>query len=414
MTLKQKESILKSIAEYNSIGREKFLQKYGYRRARQYFLLHKNKIYDSKPIYGVAFKFEDGPVLRGKDFSGGEKTVAQALERLGFTVLRGRVEDDDDNIYLVLVENEVTFDHQYDHWKDETGVRYQYPNAYKNLVKPGRRFVYYRGIRRADGKRGTAEYFGRGIIGETWRDESISENKPKANWKWYCTIDEYESFTNPAPIKNDNGYFEDILNPMGWRTGVRKITNEIYNSILLAVGKSIEVIKNDSIVLIEDTNPTFIDKPEMSIIKTSRNKKYYIPPAYKNRSRKAKLIGDRAEEIVYRWLKVNLPADVRESVEWIAKNGQTPGWDIEYYDKNNSLVAVEVKGTESSLFYSIEITANEWNAAISKKDNYWLYIVTLTLSKEPIISRIQNPVRQVEIENFQILPTAWKLVLLEK
>ena len=31
---------------------------------------------------------------------------------------------------------------------------------------------------------------------------------------------------------------------MGWRTGVRKITDGVYNNILLAAGKSIEVIKS--------------------------------------------------------------------------------------------------------------------------------------------------------------------------
>ena len=79
-------------------------------------------MYDSKLNYGVSFKYEGKNAVRGKDFSGGEKTVAQVLEKLGFTVLRSKVEEDE-NTYLVLVENEGTFDIKYDHWQDETGVR---------------------------------------------------------------------------------------------------------------------------------------------------------------------------------------------------------------------------------------------------------------------------------------------------
>jgi hypothetical protein len=123
------------------------------------------------------------------------------------------------------------------------------------------------------------------------------------------------------------------------------------------------------------------------------------------------MIGDRAEEIVYRWLKEYLSEPENETVDWVAKKGKKPGWDIEYYDNHNNLIAVEVKGTENSLLYSIEITANEWGAALSNKNNYWLYVVTLALSKEPIISRIQNPAREVETNKFQIIPTSWKLRL---
>jgi len=60
-----------------------------------------------------------------------------------------------------------------------TGVQYHYPNGYKNLIRSGERFVYYRGVRRAGNKRGIAEYFGTGLVGEVWRDERIPEDAPK-------------------------------------------------------------------------------------------------------------------------------------------------------------------------------------------------------------------------------------------
>jgi hypothetical protein len=51
---------------------------------------------------------------------------------------------------LVLAENEETASgHQ---WKDVTGERYHFPNNYKNIIRPGVQFIYYRGKRRAGGK----------------------------------------------------------------------------------------------------------------------------------------------------------------------------------------------------------------------------------------------------------------------
>ena len=60
--------------------------------AREYFVVHNNRRYDSKPIAGVAWGLEhsdDGP-LQPSDFSGGEKTVQRVLEGLGFLVENAR------------------------------------------------------------------------------------------------------------------------------------------------------------------------------------------------------------------------------------------------------------------------------------------------------------------------------------
>ena len=76
---------------------------------------------------------------------------------------------------IVLVQNPVIVNEEYD-WKDIEGEQYHFPNQYKNRCKPSTSFVYYRGTRRPDGKRGTPEYFGYGRIGEVWRDSTIPES----------------------------------------------------------------------------------------------------------------------------------------------------------------------------------------------------------------------------------------------
>jgi 5-methylcytosine-specific restriction protein A len=82
-----REAVLAAIAEYDRLGQEEFLNRYGFDRARQYVLVHDGKRYDSKAIVGVAHGFlPEKTVLAASEFSGGKATVGQLLAKLGFTV----------------------------------------------------------------------------------------------------------------------------------------------------------------------------------------------------------------------------------------------------------------------------------------------------------------------------------------
>jgi len=78
--------VLNAIAEFDASGRELFLKTYGYGPARSYVLHHNGQRYDSKAIAGVAYGNQHGVPLKTAEFSGGEKTVADCLGRLGFSV----------------------------------------------------------------------------------------------------------------------------------------------------------------------------------------------------------------------------------------------------------------------------------------------------------------------------------------
>ena len=72
-----RQAVLDAIAECDRLGRAAFLEQYGFRPAREYFLVENGRDYDSKAIVGVAHKYqfpEQGP-LRATDFSGGYATV---------------------------------------------------------------------------------------------------------------------------------------------------------------------------------------------------------------------------------------------------------------------------------------------------------------------------------------------------
>lgn len=129
------------------------------------------------------------------------------------------------------------------------------------------------------------------------------------------------------------------------------------------------------------------------------------------RSKFSKAIGDRAEEVVLSLLRGELPPSTEESLRWVAKEGEKPGWDIQYND-GDYLVAVEVKGTSGSLFSNIELTAQEWKAAQSLGDRYWLYLVTDCLTKHPVIERIQNPFALMKAGALRATPATWRLELL--
>jgi MoxR-like ATPase len=90
--LTSRAAVLDAIAEYDELGPQHFLEKYGFSAARSYMLRHHGREYDSKAIAGAAHGYEHpelGP-LRAGDFSGGASGAAGKLESLGFEIVRVR------------------------------------------------------------------------------------------------------------------------------------------------------------------------------------------------------------------------------------------------------------------------------------------------------------------------------------
>ncbi|WP_218136259.1 HNH endonuclease [Nonomuraea jiangxiensis] len=85
-----REMVLAAIEEYDQLGRDAFLDRYGYREARDYFIIHNGRRYDSKAIAGVAHRGVGGRPLRAAEFSGGSATVGRVFGHLGFLVTSRR------------------------------------------------------------------------------------------------------------------------------------------------------------------------------------------------------------------------------------------------------------------------------------------------------------------------------------
>jgi hypothetical protein len=74
--------VRQAIAEFDRLGQDAFLSTYGFRKARDYFLIHNGQPYDSKAIAGVAHQYLPGRVaLKFDEFSGSELMSAFGLKQ---------------------------------------------------------------------------------------------------------------------------------------------------------------------------------------------------------------------------------------------------------------------------------------------------------------------------------------------
>jgi 5-methylcytosine-specific restriction enzyme A len=100
------DGVRRALVEFDEIGRDAFLAKYGFGRSRAYKLVIDDREYDSKAIVGAAHGWSGRGLepLTADAFSGGDATVRTLLERLGFEV-RSRQRNPDwsrDELILAL------------------------------------------------------------------------------------------------------------------------------------------------------------------------------------------------------------------------------------------------------------------------------------------------------------------------
>ncbi|WP_420347215.1 DUF3883 domain-containing protein [Pelagibius sp.] len=316
---------------------------------------------------------------------------------------------------LVLVQNERTAIEAHERWKDITGEQYHIPNQYKNRMVRGTPFVYYRGTRRANGRRGTPEYFGCGVIGQVWRDPSVPESEPKRSWAWFCQIENYVPFRTPVPAKIRGEHIEWIPRNF-WGVAVRELSEPAYRHILRLAGlsrlaKSRRVTKAILPPIRDVRTSREVVRPSLLLPqKRSKDAKANSGGPSRRYSRNAKLIGDRAEEVVFRHLSDRMEDLNATEVRWVANEGETPGWDIEYTDANGQTIAVEVKGTNAAAFTSIELTGGEWGAAQRLGKRYRLFLVADCLSTNPQIEEVRNPAALADKGALELTPIRWRVV----
>jgi hypothetical protein len=310
---------------------------------------------------------------------------------------------------LVLTSNDPNTSKLRSQWHDVTGVRYHFPNMYRNMIKPGERFVYYRGVHREQGPRGPATYFGAGLVGEVWPDPETA-HKPAGKRSWYCEIVDYLPFLSLVNAKTDNVFLEEIPQNM-WRSGVRNLPDQTFQRIVHLGG-----LQGAFRTAVSDSPPP--QPPIEEIVIPVGTKSLLAPAAIKNkgggksnahprRTRHAKLIGDRAEEIALKWIAKNIVG--AQNIRWIAQQGETPGWDIEYQNADGAIIGVEVKGTSGAAFTSFELTANELYAAKLLGSRFLILLISDCLSKLPSVQMIKDIDAGISAGVYTMEPTGWKI-----
>ena len=99
-------AVRQAVQEYDRVGGDAFLKKYGFRKARGYFLALNGKRYDSKAIFAAAhgYQFPDSGPLTWRELSGGKDTVKPRLEAMGFRVEGPSVKSRDDARSAALLD----------------------------------------------------------------------------------------------------------------------------------------------------------------------------------------------------------------------------------------------------------------------------------------------------------------------
>lgn len=82
-----KGAVEAALSEYDTLGRDAFLSKYGFADAKRYWIEWQGKQYPSKAVAGVAHRYVGGKeLLPSASFTGGEGSVVRKLRELGFEI----------------------------------------------------------------------------------------------------------------------------------------------------------------------------------------------------------------------------------------------------------------------------------------------------------------------------------------
>jgi hypothetical protein len=309
---------------------------------------------------------------------------------------------------LVLAENEANAGNFA--WQDVTGERYHFPNKYRNKIRPGVRFVYYRGTRSALGERVAAAYFGKGVIGDVYLDPATSI-LPKRNQKWLADIVEYLPFEVQVPLKTPQGtYIETGTSEVAsnfWADGVRVIGSEELQ-LIEAAGGVVACLAPEAHPpgpLISPTQDLFLVTLPKSDQTTKRQN--FNP---KRLSRNAKIIGDAAELLFFQYLLDNEPNSAKKKrIIWHARDGSTPGYDIEDARDPKRIIAYEVKGTTGSAFLSFDFTANEMRAARELRDRYAVVLVSNCMGKTPRFQVMTDIYSMLDRKILEAIPAIYRI-----
>lgn len=259
-------------------------------------------------------------------------------------------------------------------YADVTGVRYQYPKQmYKNVIKTGERFIYYRGRKTAESNRAPQVYFGTGIVGDISEDETDET-------RLICDVLDYRFFESSVPFKlANNDYLEEGGIRKGYfQAGVRRITEREFQRILSLAEVSLS--GNDEV----------------------EDEKYRNSGRMYASTEVARKVDEYAIEAAKNYLSAKWP---RGEIEVMAHNN--PGFDI-LVRNGQDVVFVEIKGTQrfSPQFL---MSDGELKFSVANAEKYMLLVVhEIDLEKRQ--HKIFTRNGEINANYFDLTPIQWSIV----
>lgn len=258
-------------------------------------------------------------------------------------------------------------------------------------------------------------FFGQGTKGDMqWNklNKSILEHQKENNkllffrnvkgrgglWRFEGEL--YCQGYEPAHVNDDKGDLREVI-----KFHLKKQISNYKSSKSSSVPRII-IDKKNTLKEIEKVKipTTFVDSVFKQTKKKSKPSTQDSKKTSSRYSKRSKAIGDRAEEIVNRFLI----QQKKKHIRWCAREGETPGWDLQYQEKG-ILIKIEVKGTTAKQMVNFEITENEMNAAKKYGDEYFMYLVADCESTNPKIQYIQNPIKMINNKKISSKPVRWKI-----
>lgn len=136
-------AVHQAMDEYDELGADAFLSRYGFAPATVYRVAERGRQYDSKAIVGVAHGYATGQFLKASDFSGGQQTVVKTLEALGFSFAPATAEST--RSWLVTTKSDYRRLGGYTKYDDDPSSHYSYDSNVANSrqVAVGDRLVFW-------------------------------------------------------------------------------------------------------------------------------------------------------------------------------------------------------------------------------------------------------------------------------
>lgn len=354
-------AVLAAIAEYDQLGQEEFLRRYGFDQARQYVLVHDGKRYDSKAIVGVAHGFLPGKAaLAADEFSGGRATVGQLLARLGF-----HVEERGEQPVNTLGVNEPA---------ETSPAIASFAEQTVDSRPPGSRPGDWTEV---ENRAIVDDYLAMLELECAGQPYSKTEHRN-------ALIEAMGATRSPGSIERKHQNISAVMLQLGlpYIKGYKPLPN-IQQALLAGVRRRLESDPDWFAKLEPQQSPA-----EVRFAAALRQVAVPdIPPEPHGRKvdygllqEESKRVGDRGEEFVYNFEKAALEregrADLAADVLWVAKEvGDGTGYDIRSFSLDGRPRYIEVKATRLGALTPFYITSAELEFARRHQGEYVIYRV---------------------------------------